>query len=89
MNYIALFLIVLHICPSHSMGYAVPSDRKSNTRINSNEEAPQEFSVLRSIIFGLASNSSVIDFEVNQCKRELLVIKKGIKGKDLWALKRK
>lgn len=52
---------------------------------NSSENHRHEFS--HSIIYGLTN--VVEGFELDRCKKELLLIKEGVERKDIWALKRK
>lgn len=41
-----------------------------------------------SIIYELVNIATGIDFETARCKEELMVIKEGLRKKDVWAFKR-
>lgn len=80
MNSTVFIVIILQICAVYSQTNSDSTEKSSNSLqlelINSN-----------SIINELVNNVSDIGFLSDRCKKELLLIKEGIKKRDVWAFK--
>lgn len=74
------FLIFLQICSANSKIHSESCEKSCFHRelFNSN-----------SVIDELVNKVSAFAFESDRCKEELLLIKDGIRKKEIWAFKRK
>lgn len=88
MNSLVFFLIFLQICSVYSEVVCEESCEKF-CNISNKADSSEKFSVLNSVIYELTNILPAIDIQSDLCHEELLLIKDGIREKEVWALKRK
>lgn len=89
MKSLAFLIIFLQICLAFPEVCDNEScDRKQLNASNIADESYKLF-ITTSIIYDLSNIVPDIDFESTRCGKELMLIKEGVRKKELWALKRK
>jgi hypothetical protein len=90
MKFLLLSSLLVQICSSNTEAICVTCNNRLNVSSN-NGTYHSFFSVEESIVYDLtiAANDDDIAFFSRRCREELMLIKEGIRLKDIWAFKRK
>lgn len=89
MKSLAFPIIFLQICLVFSAVCNDESCDKNRLNISNTADESYKFFITTSIIYDLSNIVLDIDSESTRCGEDLMLIKEGVRKKELWAFKRK